>query len=1564
MLQVALVDLLASWNIRPEAVVGHSSGEIAAAYCIGALSREAAWKISYFRGSLSARLAMETREQPGSMISVALSETELLPIIEQLSSQGRIAVGCVNSPKNTTMTGDKNVVDDLKDTMDRRQIFARKLAVDVAYHSTQMNEIAAEYRMLIEDIDSATSNPPACDSPKMYSSVTGQLVSAAQLSKSEYWISNMVSKVLFSKALSLMCQPADPKEKPNIRSMSGGINYVVEIGPHSALQRPIKDTVSSELDYSSVLRKDTSALQTAISLAGKLHCRGCIVDLMKVNFPTQAQSSLNMLTALPEYPFNYSQSYWHESRVSKNFRFRQHPRHELLGTPSADWNNLEAKWRYIIRRSENPWVDGHKFKENEIYPGAGMIVMAIEAARQVAGSPMKIKGYRFKDVTFTKALILPPDADTVETEFYLRPLKHDTTLSEWNNFRLCMFSNNQWVEISQGTVIAEYEEIVSDVDNGHEIEQTRQHYVDAFRSGVNACRHAIDSKQLYENLASLGYSFGPPFQNLTDVIYGDEGEVTATLKLREWMKKVPNATNRIQPHVIHPTSLDSVFHLPLAALAKGGRKPISTMFPTIVEDMWISNDLLTQCNLQEAKAFSKSSWDGYRETHSNTVVLNAVNEEPLIIIDRMRAIAMGSLDVYGWRRLCFNIDWKPDLDILDQEQLSAYCENAVKTRKADVDDLIDQSELACLYFIFNALETVSDHQLLSLSTTAQRYITWSNYSCNQKDRQLLLSSPEMLKMRHDEQYRETFLNDLANKGPEGNLTVTVGRNLSSILRGETDALDILFRGNLIQDFYNGVVFGVNYSKLAAYVDLLAHKNPSLSILEIGAGTGGATEPVLRALGPKNQGHEHSTPRYDQYAYTDISPGFFEDARTRFRTHTDRLVFKILDIEKDPLLQGFEASKYDLIIASCVLHATANINCTLSNTRKLLKPGGKLLLLEPCNLHSLRIPFVFGLLPGWWLGTEKYREWGPLLSEGSWREVLSRNHFSGIDISLSDFDRERHTFNVIATTALKLAEPASPFTLKTVIVAAEDSKLQNQVAQDLKTRLQLPEVPSCCIRTPHDLCDRDLDNTLCIFLPDLTDSFLNNISSENFASLKRMVKYASGILWVSHKATENPEMGIVTGFGRSTRSENSKFRFIELALERVWPTMKMVDSIVKVCRVALSEPHEQNESEYLERQDLLCINRLVEANVVNDAIFSRLSQQEPELCRFGQEPERALSLSIASPGLLDTLHFGDDNNAQRPLEAQEVEVIVASVGLNFKDVLIALGQLPGKHLGSECAGTVRRVGERVDSTRLKPGDRVCCITSGTFKTYARSDESSAIKIPDNMPFSTAASFPVVFCTSHYALHHLARLRKGESILIHSAAGGVGQAAIQLAQLTGADIYVTVGTNEKKRLLMKTYNLREDHIFSSRNMSFARGVKRMTNNRGVDIVLNSLSGEGLRRSFECIAPLGRFIEIGKKDMVLRANLPMAPFLDNVTFASVDLSVVADQARPLMAELMETMISLATTQPGRIHPPEPLHIYRVSQIEEAFRFLQSGKNAGKAVIEFHREDAVPVCSASSAH
>ena len=365
-LQIGLVDLVTHWGIFPAAAVGHSSGEIAAAYCMGSLSHRSAIKIAYFRGAFAAQLAKDCSNH-GGMLSVSLSESEVKPFLEDAIAKvghGKLSAGCVNSPKSVTITGDRDCIDALNAIMKSKGIFARKLPISVAYHSSYMQEIASEYSESIANITPRVLPIPRLASRaarSMFSSVSGKFVPAEALSQSEYWVTNLVSQVKFSEALSQMCHYLVELRTSTKTSK----DVLIEIGPHAGLQRPVKDTIEAlsdvqDITYDFLLKRGESDVKNCLDCLGRLHCLGYRINFPRVNSPAKKQAELRMMVDLPSYPFNHVQSYWYESRVSKNFRMRKHARHELFGTPSADWNPAEPKWRNIIRLADNPWIADHK----------------------------------------------------------------------------------------------------------------------------------------------------------------------------------------------------------------------------------------------------------------------------------------------------------------------------------------------------------------------------------------------------------------------------------------------------------------------------------------------------------------------------------------------------------------------------------------------------------------------------------------------------------------------------------------------------------------------------------------------------------------------------------------------------------------------------------------------------------------------------------------------------------------------------------------------------------------------------------------------------------------------------------------------------------------------------------------------------------------------------------------------------------------------------------------------------------------------------------------------------
>jgi acyl transferase domain-containing protein len=332
---------------------------------MGGLSHESACKVAYFRGQYAAKLA-KSPDFHGSMMSVGLSETAIAPYLEQIEySAGSIplVVACINSPVNVTVSGNDLYIDQLRTVLEKELIFARKLLVNVAYHSPQMNTVAADYLQSISKLDSGEL--PIANTI-MISSVTGQEISRHDVQQSEYWVANLTSPVRFSTALAKICSTSSTKKPTKLKSSRKAIivTDLLEIGPHSALQGPVKallKEVQSEITYTSVLVRKTSAVDSLLEATGRLHCYGYSIDISKANdLNEKGTNSLMTLSSLPPYPFDHSKSYWLEGRRSKGMRYRKYPRLDLLGAPVPDWNPLQARWSNNLRVSESPWIEDHR----------------------------------------------------------------------------------------------------------------------------------------------------------------------------------------------------------------------------------------------------------------------------------------------------------------------------------------------------------------------------------------------------------------------------------------------------------------------------------------------------------------------------------------------------------------------------------------------------------------------------------------------------------------------------------------------------------------------------------------------------------------------------------------------------------------------------------------------------------------------------------------------------------------------------------------------------------------------------------------------------------------------------------------------------------------------------------------------------------------------------------------------------------------------------------------------------------------------------------------------------
>ena len=554
-LQIALVDLLNSFSVYPDSVVGHSSGEIAAAYAVGALSHSGALYASFHRSKVS-QLVKQVITTPGGMLVTTLNETTAYSYINRFGGN-RLSLACINSPSSTTISGDVDALKDLKALLDGESIMAKLLSVDVAYHSHHMKAVADQYLNALQGLETFDAR----EDIQFFSSVTGELKVSGF--GRHYWVQNLVSTVRFPDALLASC--GDPGLAPTSR-------VIMEVGPHSALAGPTKQTLTSapnmvDHKYASALVRDKNAYSTILNLAGKLFELGIYVDIEAVNAMNGGAKRHDMVLDLPLYAWDYSKQYWHESRLSKEYRFRKYPYHELLGLRLIGSTPLEPLWRNILSIDAQPWLSEHVIDGFALLPGSSFLTMAIEAARQLndeRGS-RRIKRFQLKQINYSKAIMIPESPGKVEVMISFSALSAPGTdssqSSNWERFQITSSADAQtWSLNCVGHIRLEYETERNEIDGGREESQGLSDLRNRLRQTGEACTQPIEHKALYEEMRRNGIDYGNNFATIKELLIG-ECQALGKVIIPDVAQCMPSRYQ--QPHTIHPATFDALMHIVL-----------------------------------------------------------------------------------------------------------------------------------------------------------------------------------------------------------------------------------------------------------------------------------------------------------------------------------------------------------------------------------------------------------------------------------------------------------------------------------------------------------------------------------------------------------------------------------------------------------------------------------------------------------------------------------------------------------------------------------------------------------------------------------------------------------------------------------------------------------------------------------------------------------------------------------------------------------------------------------------------------------------------------------------
>ncbi|ETS75605.1 hypothetical protein PFICI_12549 [Pestalotiopsis fici W106-1] len=1459
-IQVALVDALADLSLRPEAVVGHSSGEIAAAYASGRITAREAIIVAYYRGMASTSVSRK-----GAMGAIGMSRKEIEPLLRP-----GVVVACENSPMNVTISGDKEKVEEvLQDVRSAKgeMVPIKLLKVDKAYHSHHMKAVGDTYTSMISKYLSDQKRRGQT-SAVMYSSVTGAPLDVSRHLDAQYWQDNLESPVLFRSAVESLLKE---QEKP------GNTLIFVEVGPHSALSGPLRQILaqeSSKSSYTSCLIRSQDAHATFLRAVGCIWQQGISFDYDRLLNP---HGYAKVVHDLPSYPWHHEHSYIFGSRVSNHTRVHRYRRHELLGTRSAESSDDEPQFRNMLVPDRVAWLKDHCIDGDVVFPCAAYLAMVGEAMRQLHNG--EYSGYSVKKVAIGTAMVISNGQKPVEIITSLRKVRLTDTLDgSWWDFTISTNSGSSWMRHCAGQVRADNQDMShSEISKSHEFTRV------------------VNTKNWYSAYRSVGADYGPTFQVLRDIAASTttqvcKGTVLDVVKENE------------EDYAIHPTTIDGFLQLFGIAAHKGGAHKLSRMnVPTFIESMTVAACKSGVTTVVEASISPRGTLNGRGQgfDDNDSLVFNAkgVRLSPL----STGAASSTDVDLHAAARTV----WNSHVEFLDLSSLANKTENHARQ--------IDICRDLCLQCIQESLLCLQEAGIShGVPSHFDRFLSWMR-------KQPAPSSGQKAQI-----LREKLINTPYDAFGEGSLKVL--NNIVPLFKGEVQLLELLLRDGTLTDIYNGSVFANTEPLFRA----LGHTCPNMRILEIGAGTGGTTSRLLNCLVSDNE----NARLYLDYTYTDVSPGFFAAAKERFQEYPN-LHFKALDISKDPLEQGFALESFDLVLASNVIHATNSLHQSLSNIRKLLRPTGRLYLEEMCSDFK-GINYIMGLFQGWWLGDEDGRSEEPYVSTDRWDKELRRAGFGGLVSATLDAPRPYQM------CALMLAKPDNSQTMQKTVAILHDSysrglalSLQERFSAEQNVVLHDIEKPAL----------PEVANVISVI--DLERPFLHDITEQRFlvfqGLMEELAKTQKGCLWLTRSSQlgcTDPRWSQVIGAARTIRRD--------LGLDLATCEIDHLDS--QTWQAAMDVFHTFQAEKASSSQRIEYEYAIVNGVVQISRIFPFALKDELSAADVPNTNNDCF-LDIGEYGRLQSLRWTSVPQVEA-LRHDEIVIDVKCVGLNFKDLLVAMGVIefsasahgaPSK-LGIEGVGVVRSVGPGVRG--VKVGQRVFTMMShGCFATRVTVSEKYCAPIPDSLSDEGAATMPCVFATAVYGLVDVGQLRAHQTVLIHSACGGVGLAAIQVAQMIGAEIYCTVSTEEKIHFLETNFGIRRDHIFNSRDDSFLAGVRAATNGRGVDLVLNSLSGELLHASWRCVAEFGKLIEIGKRDLVGNGSLDMRPFLENRSYHGVDLNQFFDAKPEECHRLLEEILRLYAE--GYIRPLHPVKAFTEQDVEACFRYMQKGQHIGKIVM-----------------
>ena len=1558
-LEYALAQVWRAWGIRPDYLLGHSVGEYVAACLAGVFSLEDGLKLVAERGRL-----LQSLPRSGGMLAIAADEAAVSDIIR--ASPGDLSIAAINGPRGTVVSGRAPALAKVAQVFADCGVKTIELTVSHAFHSPLVEPILDEF------LDAARGirfSPPTLP---VISNVSGEQATN-YIATAEYWRQHVRQPVRFQQGIRTLREV--------------GVSVFVEIGPQPTLlamgQTCLSDSGTLWLSSLQQGRADWRVMLESL--------RGLYLCGVRPDWRGYDQGYPRQRVSLPTYPFQ-RQRHWIKN--SMDYRGDSRPAravHPLLGHRVVAALS-DALFQTQLSSTEPAYLQDHRVLQKILLPAAAFVEIGLAAASSVSPD----KPMRLQDIAIHQALELRDEPVTIQT----------IVTPDGSGWKWRVLSLNEAVSSAEGRTGDGWTLHLSGTLAAEEGNGTFPLNLSEKQALIVDQVH-IDL--IYKTCAAHCLDYGPQFRVLRQV-WRSEQEALARLRLPDGLT--------LRGYQLHPVLIDACFVLVVAAIGhapQGTYVPAGIARVSFHGD-WASTGQVgagwAHVRVQQQRSDTDSiiADAALLSEHGRPLA-----ELHGLKLKRVRSPQLAGQDAEPITDWLYEIQWRlaglrsgarslglSFLPIARElaNPAARYLQDAVSTsamRRYGAG--IARLDRLGIEFVTDALRKLGwgfePHRWFSRDELR------AELRIADKHERLLARLLELLEkdgilMRRGREFcasrglvppdLDGHVARLRVEHPEIDIELDLlarcGGALDKVLRAERDPLQLLFpQGDLTSaaQLYHATpgAQALNAAVRLSVSGLIARMPwwRGIRILEIGGGTGGTTASLLPLL-PVDR---------CEYFFTDVSAMFTEHARQQFRAF-DFMRYRALDIERAPNEQGFEDARFDLIIAANVLHAASDLRRALRYTRQLLAPGGALLLLEGTRPVGW-IDLIFGVTRQWWAFSDsELRSGHPLLSATDWRRALQETGFPDVAVATADAEPMLAYQAVI----IARAEPTAP---QAAVAPSHDAKQWLIFADQSNSVRQLIEQligqgRSCVVVTP----DEDLrDPVAGEFMPAGSRQYSINPHDPGHSqwllhSIGGGGTSIEGVVyfWVSAAPPSVSDVAVRTGVDALLHAVKALVAAKHVAPTSFWiitrdacavgpdsPVSGLWQSPLSGMAQAIALEHPELQLRQIDLgadwndddgqalfEEVWCpgadrrvalhrrqrrVARLVqiESPAVRDANAVAIPQAE------------GFRLAISERGSLDNIAI--ERFRRQPPGPGEVEIGVAYAGLNFRDVLNALGLYPGDAgtLGGECAGTVTAVGDGVPA--LRPGDQVIAIAPAAFADHVTTDARLVVASPFSGALAEAATIPIAFATAWHTLIDLAGLRRGQRVLIHAASGGVGQAAIQIARQVGAEVFCTAGS--QKRAVLESLGV--EHIFDSRKLDFAEQIHNVTRGAGVDVVLNSLTGAAASKSFGLLRAGGQFIEIGKSEVREPASVSQAH--RDITHHTFDLAELC-RANP---ETVQRLLSQVVVQfvSGTLRPL-PARTFDLADARAAFRWMQQARHTGKILMRISSPSPVtPAMSTSSA-